>query len=120
MEFTAFIFVISFLINYIVAVVKIETLGETVFSRPVIGVLIAGLIGLIPNCGASVAITSLYLKGIMNFGTMMAGLLVGAGVGVMILIRVNEDKKQNAVIIAILYAIGVFAGVVINLLGISI
>ncbi|MBQ0027764.1 MAG: arsenic efflux protein [Lachnospiraceae bacterium] len=118
LQIAAFIFVISFLLNYIVAIIGLERISESVLNKPIIGEMLAGLIGLIPNCGASVAITSLYLNGVMNYGTMMAGLLVSAGVGVMVLIKVNEDRKQNAVVIALMYGIGVLAGMIINLLGI--
>ena len=119
LQITAFILVISFALNVIVEGIGLERIGESVLNKPIIGEILAGFIGLIPNCGASVAITSLYLNGVMSFGTMMSGLLVGAGVGVMVLIKVNEDKKQNAVIIMLLYAIGVVAGILINMLGIT-
>lgn len=120
LQIAAFIFVISFLLNYIVAIIGLERISESVLNKPIIGEMLAGLIGLIPNCGASVAITSLYLNGVMNYGTMMAGLLVSAGVGAMVLIKVNEDRKQNAVVIALMYGIGVLAGMIINLLGIMV
>lgn len=118
LQITAFIFVVSFIINFVVQTIGIENIGESILGRPVIGAILTGIIGLIPNCGASVAITSLYVKGVIDFGTMMAGLLVGAGVGVMVLVKVNEDKKQNLAIIGILYLIGVISGITINLLGI--
>ena len=69
-----------------------------------LGPVIAGAVGLIPNCAASVVITQLYLEGAMSFGTMMAGLLSGAGIGVLVLFRVNRNKKENIKIIALLYA----------------
>ena len=98
----------------------LEPISKSIFSNTFVGPVISGIVGLIPNCGASVAITSLYLNGVMNYGTMMAGLLASAGVGVMVLIKVNEDRKQNAVVIALMYGIGVLAGMIINLLGIMV
>ena len=74
----------------------------------------AGLIGLLPNCAASVVITQMFLDGLMSFGTMMAGLLVGAGVGTLILLRVNEDKAESLKIIGTLYLVGVLSGVFLN------
>lgn len=114
-----FIFLISAALNIVIGAVGIENISDSVLTLPIVGEMIAGIIGLIPNCGASVAITSLYINGVINIGTMMSGLLVGAGVGIMVLLKVNEDKKQNAIIIATLYLTGVLAGILINLVGIE-
>jgi hypothetical protein len=73
---------------------------------------------MIPNCAASVVITQLYLKGILRAGAMMSGLLSGAGVGILVLLRVNDRRKENAVIIGLLYASGVLTGLLVELLGI--
>ena len=94
----------------------IERLSGTALNMPVIGELLAGLIGLIPNCAASVAITQLYLEGAIGLGSLMAGLLVGAGVGLLVLFRVNHDRKENLKIVAILYVTGVVAGMLVSLL----
>lgn len=114
-----FILIITVVLNMVVRIVGLDSLSGSVLNRPVIGAVLSGLVGLIPNCGASVVITSLYLGGALSFGTMMAGLLVGAGVGVLVLLRVNENKKENLIIIGILYLSGVLAGILINLIGIS-
>lgn len=111
-----FIFVITFLLNVILHTVGEDALAGLIFNRPVIGVLLSGLVGLIPNCAASVLITQLYLEGAMSFGAMMAGLLAGAGVGILVLCKVNEDKKECARIILLLYAIGVAAGLLFEFL----
>ena len=78
----------------------------------------AALVGLIPNCASSVVITQLYLDEIIGAGAMMSGLLVNAGIGLLVLFRLNRDRKQNLSILAALYGLGVFWGVVIELLGI--
>ena len=85
---------------------------------PVVGEMIAALVGLIPNCASSVVITELYLSGIIGAGAMMSGLLVNAGVGLLVLFRLNRNWKQNAGIMAALYGFGVVWGVIIELLGI--
>ena len=113
-----YILVITFLFTLLIESVGEDTLGSWLSSVPVLKQMIAGLIGLIPNCAASVVITQLYLEGIVSSGCMMAGLLVGAGIGVMVLFRVNHRRmKKNLGIVALLYAIGVFSGIFIDAIG---
>ena len=88
-------------------------------SIPVLGEFIAALVGLIPNCASSVILTQLYLEGLLSTGAMMAGLLVNAGVGLLILFRLNRHLKENLAIVTALYCIGVFWGIVIELTGIQ-
>ena len=111
-----FIFIITIVLNVVIEFVGLENLSNSFLSVPVIGEMLIGLIGLIPNCASSVLITQLYLSEVISFGTMMTGLLVGAGVGILILLRVAEDKKDALRIIGLLYVIGVVSGVVLNLL----
>ena len=113
-----FILMLSFILNLFMESVGEEALGSLVLNKPVIGSVVSGLIGLIPNCVSSVAITQLFLKGAMNFGAMMSGLLVNAGVGLMVLLRVNHHKKESLQIIGLLYGIGVAAGIVLELLAV--
>ena len=83
------------------------------------GELLAALVGLIPNCAASVVLTRLYLDGAMSFAACMSGLLTGAGVGSLILFRVNRNKKENVKILLLLYGIGVAAGLILEGIGYS-
>jgi hypothetical protein len=80
--------------------------------------MIAALIGLIPNCASSIVITNLFLSGVISSGVMMSGLLVGAGVGLAVLFRTNRNLKQNLIITALLYTVGVLIGTLIDLVGI--
>lgn len=113
-----YIFLISLALNIIIGLVGEETLAGLFTGAPVVGELIAALVGLIPNCASSVVITQLYLDHIIGAGAMMAGLLVNAGVGLLILFRLNHDRVQNLKIIGTLYGLGVFWGIVIELSGI--
>lgn len=114
-----YLLLISFVLNMIVGIIGEDTLAQFFVGTPVIGELIAALVGLIPNCASSVVITELYLDGIIGAGEMMSGLLVNAGVGLLVLFRLNRNGKQNAGIIATLYGLGVFWGVIIDLIGIT-
>ena len=114
-----FIILVSFILNLVIAGVGEESLTEIILNRPFIGSLLSGLVGLIPNCAASVVITQLYLDGAMSLGAMMSGLLVGAGVGLIVLYKTNDSLKENLRITAILYVIGVVAGIAVDFLGIT-
>ena len=116
------IFVYILLITFALTLV-IELIGENrlalIFQDiPVVGELVAALVGLIPNCASSVVITELYLSGIIGAGAMMSGLLVNAGVGLLVLFRLNRNWRQNAGIVAALYGFGVFWGALIEFIGI--
>lgn len=110
-----FILLITFLLNLLLFFAGEEALANVILNRPVAGTLLAGLVGLIPNCAGSVVITQLYLEGIIGIGSAMAGLLTGSGVGLLVLFRVNHHKKENIRNLGLLYGIGVLAGFVIEL-----
>lgn len=115
----AFIFVFSLLLNLVLECGGEDVLEWIASNNSVLAAVVTGLVGLVPNCAASVIITQLYLKQLISTGAMMAGLLVGAGIGVLVLFRTNRPVKQNVKITALLYAIGVFAGLLIDLAGIT-
>lgn len=118
-KITFFLLIVSFVLNMCLHFVGEDTLATLILNRPVIGQLLSGLVGLIPNCASSVVITQLYLEGAMSFGAMMSGLLVGAGVGILVLFKVNKNKKEALKVIGILYVVGVAAGILLELLGIN-
>ena len=109
-----FVFLITVALNIGVEVIGEEKLADFILNKPILGPILAGMIGLLPNCAASVVITQMFLDGLMSFGTMMAGLLVGAGVGILVLLRVNEDKTESFKIIGALYSVGVLGGIFLN------
>ena len=111
-----YIFIITLIINAIIHFIGEDNIANFIINIPVIGTLIAGLIGVIPNCASSIILTELYLEGIITLGPMIAGLLVNSGVGILILFKVNKDKKENLKILGILYIVGITAGIVIDLL----
>lgn len=116
LQITAFIFIISLALNGAVEVIGMETLVRTISSYPLISVFLTGLVGLIPNCASSVTITSLYLDGVLSTGSMLAGLLSCAGIGLVVLFRSNRHLKTNLMILGTLYGISVLCGTVIEFL----
>ncbi len=120
LKITVFLFLVSLILGLVISFVGEDTLSGFITNKPIAGEFIAGLIGLIPNCAASVVITQLYLEGALSFGGMMSGLLVGAGIGVLVLFKSNEKLKKNFEIVGILYGFGVVFGILIELLHISV
>ena len=118
LQVTVFIFVITIVLNGVLEVVGEDALGEFLSANPVLSVFGSALVGLVPNCAASVVIAQLYVSGVLGSGAMLAGLLVSAGVGLLVLVRTNRHWKQNVAIIVGLYAMGVFWGLIANALGI--
>lgn len=113
-----YIFVATLLINIIVEYVGMEALTSWFGGNVYIQILLAGLIGLIPNCAASVFLVELYINGGIAFSAMFAGLSVGAGVGIIILFTKNVGKHkiwQNIAILSMLYIFGVASGMIVSL-----
>ena len=115
-----FILLITLVINVLIYFIGEETVSSFISTKPILGPVIAGIIGLIPNCASSVIITKMYLSNVINFATMMTGLLVGAGVGLIVLFKTNKGIKNNIKITFLLYAIGVLVGIILELLKVSI
>lgn len=114
-----FIFVFSVVLSLLLELGGETLLEQLAGNHTMAAAVFSGLVGLVPNCAASVIITQLYLKKIIGAGAMMAGLLVSAGIGVLVLFRTNRPVRQNVKITALLYAIGVAAGLLIDIIGIT-
>ena len=112
-----FILIITLLINIAIYFVGEERIASFIEINPVLGPVLAGIIGLIPNCASSVILTKLYLENIVTATTMISGLLVNAGVGLAVLFKMNKGIKQNILIVILLYAIGVISGLLLQLIG---
>ena len=115
-----FIFAVTVAINAAMFFIGYETLASGVLSLPVISHLISGVVGLIPNCASSVALTRLAMSGVISTGAMMSGLFAGAGVGLLVLFKMNRHPKENAIIIGLLLSIGLAFGLLADLIGLSI
>lgn len=114
-----FIILITFVINIIVHFVGEERIASWILNKPIIGPMISSLIGLIPNCAASVIITNMYLENVISLGSMIAGLLTGAGVGLAVLFKTNNNLKENIKIVGLIYTIGAVTGILIEFIGIT-
>ena len=115
-----FILVITIGLNVLIYFIGFDTLSNAFVNMPFVGEIIAGAIGLIPNCSASILITQLYLDGIIGAGSLMSGITVSAGMGLLVLFRTNrQHPKENLFILMLLYLLGVGFGIVVGLTGIT-
>ena len=115
-----FILFVTLVINYnIMLVGGEENIGQFFLNDSIFQPVVTALIGLIPNCAISIAITLMYLKGAISFGSAIAGLSSGAGLGLLVLLKRNTSFKDTLKIILILLAVSIFAGIVIQYMNIS-
>lgn len=114
-----FIVLITLLFNVLIYFIGEEQISSWIVNKPILGPMIAALIGLIPNCASSVILTKLYLTGVINISTMISGLLAGSGTGILILCRTNKNWKENLSIIVLVYVIGVVSGILLECIGIE-
>jgi hypothetical protein len=112
-----FIMIVTFALNLLFEYVGEDNLSKLFLKNSIFGPFIASIIGLIPNCGASVILTELYLKNAISLGSGIAGLLTGSGVAILVLFKSNKNLKENLSISLIIYTIGVLSGIVIELIG---
>ena len=115
-QITAFVFIISLFLGLGITLLGADTLSRILMSDSPLQPFLTALIGLIPNCAASVVLTDLYAAGNLSFGSVVAGLSTGAGFGLVVLFRTNKSLKENISIVAILYFVGVLAGLILQLI----
>ncbi|MEY8427126.1 putative manganese transporter [Lachnospiraceae bacterium 46-15] len=111
-----YIFIFTGILNFAIELVGIEKLSAVLMGDSLLQPLLAALVGMIPNCASSVMLTQLYLSGAIRFASAVAGLCTGAGLGLAVLFRMNEDKKESLKITGLLYAAGAISGVVLSFL----
>lgn len=112
-----YIFIVTLALNAGVAWMSEETLHRILLSKSIFQPFVAGLVGLIPNCAASVALTQLYINGTLSFGSVIAGLCASGGLGILVLFKEEKNWRERLMIVGLLYGISVLAGIVMILLG---
>lgn len=117
-QVSAWILVISFAFGLVMELVGTESLAAVLVNHPVRATFVSALVGLVPNCAASVAISELYLEGVLSTGPMLAGLLSSGGMGLLVLWRTNPRPAQNAAVTALVYGVSVVVGLVAGMSGI--
>lgn len=110
-----FIIIVSFILNLLIHFIGEDTISSIFNSNKILGPILASFVGLIPNCASSVILTQLNLSGVIPLSTMISGLLVNAGLGLLVLFRVNNNIKENILITTLLYVIGVLSGFILGI-----
>ena len=116
-QVTIFIFLVTFVLVAVLELGGQDALSSLLSGNEVLTVFAAALVGLIPNCAASVVVTQLYLEGVLPFASMLAGSLAAAGTGFLVLFRTNQSQRENVAIVLVLYVISVLSGLLFVALG---
>ena len=109
-----FIFLITLIINGIIEIIGEETISNFISQNVILGPLVAGIIGLIPNCASSVILTELFIEGVISMPMLISGVAVNAGVGLLVFFKTNKNLKENLTIVGLLYFIGVLSGMILQ------
>ena len=111
-----FIFIITLIINGIIEFIGEESIANFISKYTMLGPVIAGIIGLIPNCASSVILTELFIENVITMPMLISGVAVNAGVGLVVLFKTNNNFKENLKIVGLLYGIGVISGMILQVL----
>ena len=111
-----YVFIIVLAITILINIIGEDSIANIMTKTNILGPFVSSLIGIIPNCASSVIITQLYLKDMITFGSLIAGLLMNSGIGMLILFRLNKNKKENFLILLILFVISIISGIIIDLI----
>ena len=109
-----YIFIIVLILNIIIFLIGEENISHLIVNIPFLGPIISAIIGIIPNCASSVIITQLYLQDLITMGSLISGLLINSGIGMLVLFKVNKNKKQNFLILGITFLIAIILGIIID------
>lgn len=111
-----YVFIFTLVLNGIIELIGEDTISNFVSQNVILGPIIAGIIGLIPNCASSVILTQLFVENVISMPILISGLCVNAGVGLLVLFKINKNLKENLKIVGLLYAIGVISGIVLEII----
>ena len=112
-----FILIVNIALGFAMELLGHDRLNAILLSGSLAQPFVTALIGLIPNCAVSVALTELYVGGSLSFGSAVAGLCSGAGLGLTVLFKANKNWKENLRVVGILYLISAIFGFVLMLCG---
>lgn len=115
-----YIFIFSGILNLLIALAGMSAISTFLLNGSILQPFLTAIIGFIPNCAASVLLTELYLNGAVSFAAVISGLCTNAGMGLIVLFKVNHNQRENLSVAGLLYLTAVISGLATHLLsGIS-
>ena len=111
-----FLLVFSIIIGGFVEFIGEERFSKIILSGSIFQPFVTSIIGLIPNCASSILLSKLYVEGAISLGAIISGLSTGAGVGGILLIKTNKNMKENLKILGLVYFIGAFCGIIVDVI----
>ena len=114
LKIALFLFILTVILNLTIQAVGTDRFSDIFMKGTIFQPALASLVGIIPNCFASVFLVQLFAKGIISFGSLLAGLCSASGLGLLVLIKENKDFKNTLFIIALHLGVSTFAGIVIQ------
>ena len=115
MIISLYLLIASVDINLLIYFVGLEVISTILVSNSIFQPFLVAVLGLIPSCAVSVTFVELFLSGVLSFGSLIAGLSAGAGLGLVVLFAKNKNIKNNILILAMLYYFSVLLGMIVNI-----
>lgn len=115
-KISLYILIANFVINFVLTIFSFESISNIITNNIFLQPLITALVGIVPNCASSVLLVTMYVEGMIHFGSLVGGLSAGSGVGILVLFKSNKNLKQNILITVSMIAIGVVIGIGVNLI----
>lgn len=113
-KITLFILIVNLVLNVVIEGLGEEVLESVLLTNSVFQPALAALIGMIPNCAASIILTEMFVAGNLSLGSLIAGLCTGAGIGLVVLFKTNKNFMDNLKILGILYVMGTLCGMLVQ------
>jgi len=114
-EIFIYVLVINLVLGVVINLVGEEQFAHFMADKKYFTPLLASVVGLIPNCAASVLLSELYIEGSLSFGALAGGLLVNSGMGILVLFKKKDTVRSAFAVTGICFAVSVVAGYAICL-----
>lgn len=110
-----YIFIFSGILNLLIGLTGVDAISTFLLNGSILQPFLTAIIGFIPNCAASVLLTELYLSGALSFAAVISGLCTNAGMGLIVLFKVNTNHRENLSIAGLLYLVAAAAGLILSI-----